>query len=129
MSTELSGVPDVVNHLCPSRKTLELLADKWVMVTIVSLSRSDKRTHELMRSIGNITHKVMTQTLRNLELNGLVYREVYAEVPPRVVYSLTPLGQTLVPAIQLLSEWAQNHYSDVLTAREQNKPLPDESPE
>jgi len=97
--------------------TLELVADKWAILVIYHLSDGEHRYSELQRAIDGISAKMLTQTLRNLQHNGLVHREVYPEMPLKVGYRLTDLGETLVPSLQALCTWAADHLDDVLAAR------------
>lgn len=101
---------------CPARFTVELLADKWAAVTLFALSRGPVRHGELVEVIGGVSKKVLTQTLRRLQTYGLVERETRAAAPPRVDYSLTPLGHTLIEPIHQLTEWARAHGDEVLSA-------------
>ncbi|MEU8895622.1 helix-turn-helix domain-containing protein [Nocardia sp. NPDC048505] len=94
---------------CPARAAMEVIANKWAVVTLYALADGPKRHSELVALSGGISRKVLTQTLRRLESNGLVDRRRYAEAPPRVEYSLTPLGETLQEPIAMLTRWAQVH--------------------
>ena len=82
---------------CPVETTLMLIGDKWKILILRDLLTGTKRFGELKKSIGHVSQKVLTAQLRDMEANGLVHRKVYAEVPPRVEYSLTELGQSLKP--------------------------------
>ena len=89
----------------PVELALDIVGGKWKMPI---LWRSDERIwrfNELKRSLGRVTHKMLTEQLRELEEDGLVFRKVYPEVPPKVEYSLTPLGQTVIPMIHQLRDW------------------------
>jgi DNA-binding HxlR family transcriptional regulator len=101
---------------CPGRLTVELIADKWTAVVLSGLSEGPVRHGELIERIGGVSRKVLTQTLRRLESQGLVSRHAYAEVPPRVEYELTPLGATLIEPIHVLTEWARANGDAVLDA-------------
>jgi len=101
------------------RQTLDLVADKWVVATLYVLSHGTKRYGELQREIGNISQRMLTRTLRDLERNGLVARKIYPVVPPMVEYSLTPLGRTLSQVMESLCEWATVNFQDVEVARSQ----------
>jgi DNA-binding HxlR family transcriptional regulator len=92
---------------CPARLAIEIIASKWAVVTLFALSNGPLRHGELVELIGGVSRKVLTQTLRRLQDNGLVERRAYAEAPPRVEYSLTELGATLSEPIALLTEWAR----------------------
>ncbi|HWC82818.1 MAG TPA: helix-turn-helix domain-containing protein [Pseudonocardiaceae bacterium] len=110
------GSSDAFLADCPARLTVELLADKWTAVVLYGLSKGPVRHGELIELIGGISRKMLTQTLRRLESHGLVRRQAYAEVPPRVEYELTPLGATLIDPIHLLTEWARANGDAVLDA-------------
>ena len=99
------------------RHVLERIADKWTAMALAALSSGTKRHSELRREIGGISQKVLTQTLRSLERDGLIRREVYAQVPPRVEYSLTPLGQSLSSVLSAGIAWANAHCDEVEAAR------------
>jgi len=101
---------------CPARLTVGLLADKWSAVVLYGLSEGPVRHGELVELIGGISRKMLTQTLRRLEAHGLIHRHVYAEVPPRVEYELTPLGSTLLEPIRVLTQWAKANGDAVLYA-------------
>lgn len=103
---------------CPSRQVLALVADKWALLVMPALSRAPLRNSELLRLVEGISQKMLTQTLRELERNGLVVRHDFGEVPPRVEYALTPLGHSLARAIRKLDDWAEENFSEVVAARE-----------
>ncbi|MCA9895023.1 MAG: helix-turn-helix transcriptional regulator [Anaerolineae bacterium] len=103
---------------CPSRQILNLIGDKWTTLVIGLLDGHTMRFSELRRRIGGISQKMLTQTLRNLERDGLVERTVYPEVPPRVEYSLTPLGETLTGPLSALMVWAEDHLDAVAHAQQ-----------
>jgi DNA-binding HxlR family transcriptional regulator len=111
--------PDVFNANCDSRQVLALIADRWSMLVIYALSRHARRHGELKRMIGGISQKMLTQTLRALERDGLVERTVHDVVPPRVDYALTPLGRTLLQPLSAICRWAQDHLPQVRSAREE----------
>lgn len=94
---------------CPVETTLSLIGDKWKVLILRDLITGTKRFGELKKSIGTVSQKVLTTQLRNMEENGLVHREVYAEVPPRVEYSLTELGQSLKPILDALQNWGEEY--------------------
>lgn len=102
---------------CPSRAAIDMIADKWTVLVICALMGQVRRYNELQRSVGNITQKVLTDTLRKLERDGLVTRTVYPVVPPKVEYHLTELGETLIPLIMDLFKWADIHMVTVEQAR------------
>ena len=90
---------------CPVETTLTLIGDKWKVLILRDLMSGTKRFGELKKSIGTVSQKVLTAQLRDMEANGLVHRDVYAEVPPRVEYSLTELGQSLKPILDAMWNW------------------------
>lgn len=96
---------------------LDLIADKWAVLAIYALSEGTKRHSRLQREIEGVSQKMLTKTLRTLERDGLVRRETYPVVPPRVEYSLTPLGETLVETLSALCRWAEEHIDEVEAAR------------
>ena len=104
---------DMYASACPTRQVLDRIGDKWTALIIGLLEEEPKRFSELQRSIVGISQKMLTQTLRNLERDGLVQRTVYAEVPPRVQYTLTPLGKTLCAPIAAVRRWAEEHIDEV----------------
>lgn len=104
--------------LCPSREVLAHVANKWTVLILGVLTEDTTRFNELRRRVQGITQKVLTQTLRDLERLGFVSREIYAEVPPRVEYSLTPLGRSLVRVLDNVRQWADTHTGEVLAAQQ-----------
>ena len=90
---------------CPVETTLMLIGDKWKVLILRDLMPGTKRFGELKKSVGNVSQKVLTSQLRDMEANGLVTRQVYAEVPPRVEYSLTDLGRSLKPILDAMWTW------------------------
>jgi DNA-binding HxlR family transcriptional regulator len=105
--------PNVFDPNCGSRRVLELIADKWTAIVVYALTRGTCRFGELRRDIGGISQKVLADTLRQLERDGLVTRTVYPEVPPRVEYTLTPLGQTLTEPLGAICKWSEEHMAEV----------------
>jgi DNA-binding HxlR family transcriptional regulator len=102
---------------CPTRRALDRIGDKWSVLIVGLLAQRTHRFAELRRSIEGISQKMLTQTLRSLERDGLLTRTIYAEVPLRVEYSLTPMGRTLVEPIQAVVAWAEDHITQVEAAR------------
>jgi DNA-binding HxlR family transcriptional regulator len=98
---------------------LDRIADKWTVLVVGALEDKTKRFGELRREIGGVSQKMLTQTLRGLERDGLVVRMVYASVPPKVEYSLTQLGRTLVHILEAIRKWSENSIEDVLRARDE----------
>ncbi|WP_327733576.1 helix-turn-helix transcriptional regulator [Streptomyces nojiriensis] len=103
---------------CRARLAFDLLSNTWNAVLIWVLREGPKRPCELRERIGGISPKVLTETLRRLEFNGLVTRNAYGEVPPRVEYELTALGETLLGPIDALGAWAFKHGDEVMAAQE-----------
>ena len=104
MSDNLKELPD-----CPVETTLTLIDDKWKVLILRDLLPGTKRFGELKKSIGSVSQKVLTAQLRDMEQSGLVNRKVYAEVPPRVEYSLTELGKSLQPILDAMSNWGEGY--------------------
>jgi DNA-binding HxlR family transcriptional regulator len=102
---------------CPSRQVLDALSDKWVTLVLTALADAPRRYSELSRTIAGVSQKMLTQTLRTLERDGLVTRTITASVPVRVDYRLTPLGRTLLPVVRAIKEWSETHISEVHAAR------------
>lgn len=94
---------------CPVETTLTLIGDKWKILILRDLLPGTKRFGELKKSIGSVSQKVLTAQLRDMEKNGLVSRTVYAEVPPRVEYSLTDLGKSLKPILDAMWNWGEEY--------------------
>lgn len=109
--------PDVFNANCDSRQVLDLISDRWSMLVIYALSNRVRRHGELKRMIGGVSQKMLTQTLRSLERDGLVKRSVRDVQPPNVEYALTPLGRTLLEPLRAICRWAEHHLPQVKTAR------------
>lgn len=110
--------PNVYDESCPTRHVLDLIGDKWAALIVGLLEEQPQRFGALHRQIGGISQKMLTQTLRRLERDGLVQRRVYAEVPPRVEYALTPLGQTLCTPLGVLRTWAEANIIAVQAAQQ-----------
>ncbi|GLK90157.1 winged helix-turn-helix transcriptional regulator [Pseudomonas turukhanskensis] len=108
---------NVFSVTCPARYVLDVLADKWALLLIHTLAHGTHRTAELRRQVGGISEKMLIQTLRRLERFGLVSRRAYAEVPPRVEYSLTPLGQSLSEPIRALDHWVERNIDELNQAQ------------
>lgn len=103
---------------CPTRLAVEIIADKWAVIVLFALSLEPQRPGDLAELIGGISRKVLTQTLRRLQAYGLVERHAYAEAPPRVEYSLTELGGTLVQPINVLTDWARDNGEAIVDFQE-----------
>jgi len=103
---------------CPTREVLDRIGDRWTVLIVAALGHGPLRFNEIERRVAGISQKMLTQTLRGLERDGLVSRTVYPEVPPRVVYKLTATGKTLLSPLAALQGWAAAHIGDVLKARQ-----------
>lgn len=108
----LGWLPD-----CRPREVVDRIGDKWSLLVIGLLGDGTRRFGELRRSIGGISQRMLTVTLRGLERDGLVTREVHATVPPRVDYTLTPMGRGLLDTVRSLLDWAERHLHEIDTAR------------
>jgi DNA-binding HxlR family transcriptional regulator len=109
---------NVLNDQCPSRQVIAMIADKWSLLILWALQRDKKlRYGELQRTVKGISQKMLTQTLRELERNGLIKRTVYEVVPPQVEYELTELGKSLRATLSGVCNWAQKNLSKVMVAR------------
>lgn len=98
---------------CPVEMTLHLIGNRWKVLILRDLLEGTKRFGELKKSVGSITQKVLTQNLRDMEESGLVIRKVYAEVPPRVDYTLTELGYSLKPVLDSMIEWGTSYKNNI----------------
>ncbi len=108
---------DAFRRTCPSHAVLETLSGKWTYLLVSALRRGTLRNAELARIVEGISPKMLSQTLRVLERDGLVTRKVHAEVPPRVDYALTPLGQELAGLMDHIRLWAETHVPQIEAAR------------
>ena len=115
----MSDETTIYDENYPSRRLLKVIGDKWKPIVLAVLAEGTKRYGEMLRRLPDITKKMLTQTLRALEDGGLVARKVYAEVPPRVEYSLTPLGRVFLKPVMDLCRWADKH-PDALDSFEKN---------
>jgi DNA-binding HxlR family transcriptional regulator len=118
MDTKASLGWNVYDERCPTRMVLGRLADKWTVLVVGQLAQGTRRFGELRREIRGVSPKVLTQALRSLERDGLITRRVYASVPPKVEYTLTPLGRTLISLVDGIREWAETHIEAVLEAQQ-----------
>jgi DNA-binding HxlR family transcriptional regulator len=108
---------DVFNSKCPTRQVLDRIADKWTVLVIRRLSYGTMRFAQIRRSVDGISQKVLTNTLRGLERDGIVTRKIYASVPPRVEYTLTALGRSLCDLVDAICGWAETNMERVQEAR------------
>ncbi len=112
-------LPDASHdRLCHARQVLDRIGDKWTVLVVLLLSDGSMRFTELRNHLGRVAPKVLTQTLRRMEAEGLVEREVLDHVPPHVEYSLTPLGETLEKPLGAICEWAMGHLDELRDARD-----------
>ncbi|MBF1062202.1 MAG: helix-turn-helix transcriptional regulator [Prevotellaceae bacterium] len=112
-------VRDALFPRCPIRNVLSRIGDKWSMLVLFTLENNEcQRFKELQRNIPDISQKMLTATLKTLEADGLVRREAYAEVPPRVEYSLSDKGRSLLPLINNLLAWAIENMDGIIASRE-----------
>lgn len=105
----------------PSRRLLELIGDKWTPIVLYILGQGTKRYGEMQRHLPDVSKKMLTQTLRALERDGLLTRKVYAEVPPKVEYDLTALGRVFLEPVTGLCRWAANHLNHLETVQTNRK--------
>lgn len=108
---------DVYAADCPTRRLLDRIADKWTTLLLTTLDGGDMRFNALKRRIGGVSQKMLSQTLRQMERDGLVLRHVEATVPVSVTYEITPLGRTLVAALTPMIDWAETRMDQVEAAR------------
>lgn len=118
MSAKVSWEGDAFDPECPTRVVLDRVGDKWTVLIIEILDGGPKRFSEIRTAIGGITPKVLTSTLRSLVADGLVTREVFAEVPPRVEYALTDLGRSLQGPVAALRRWAELNVAAIEDSRD-----------
>lgn len=117
-----TAIKETVFKDCPIRNVLARICDKWSLLVIYTLKQTDSMRFSVLRKqIPDISQKMLTSTLRTLEADGYVSRKVYAEVPPRVEYSLTPRARTLIPIIDSLIMWAQGNMAEILKDRQRNE--------
>ena len=103
---------------CPIRQVVSRFGDKWSLLVLYTINESESgvmRFNELRRFMTDCSQKMLSQTLKNLEQSHLVHRKVYPEVPPRVEYTLTDLGKSLMPSIQSILKWSVEHFNEVVT--------------
>jgi DNA-binding HxlR family transcriptional regulator len=117
MDTVRSTQWNVYNQDCPTRLALDRIADKWTVLIVGRLAIGVHRFGELRRDINGISPKVLTQKLRELERDGIITRKIYASIPPKVEYRLTPLGRTLIDLLDAIRGWAENNIETMLEAQ------------
>ena len=101
---------------CPTRQVLDRIGDRWTVLIVGSLDVGPQRFSEVARRVDGISQKMLTQTLRGLERDGIVTRTIYPEIPPRVEYELTELGRSLQAPLRALENWATEHTDTILAA-------------
>lgn len=116
--------PNVLSQNCESRQALDRIADKWTCLIVYALLDGPHRHGELKRMIEGVSQKMLTQTLRSMEADGLVSRTVVDVIPPHVEYALTPLGQTLSDPLVAICQWAMDHLHEMQAARQLTNPAP-----
>lgn len=104
---------------CPVNTTLDIIGGKWKILILYHLCDGTQRFNELRRLMPEVTQRMLTLQLRELEHNGIVHREVYPQVPPKVEYSLTEFGQTLIPVINVMHQWGERYASECAKYRSQ----------
>jgi DNA-binding HxlR family transcriptional regulator len=109
---------------CPAETTLRVIGGSWKVLVLFYLFGQVKRYSELQRDLKGITPKMLTQQLRELECDGILHRRVYPEVPPRVEYSLTPLGQSLKPIVDAMCDWGFKHRGRMKLTQEDSATAP-----
>lgn len=112
-----SKLSDMLFSPCPIRDVLDRIGDQWSLLILQSLSRGTQRFNELSREINDISRQMLSRTLKRLEADGFVLRTLYPEVPPRVEYTLTPLGQSFLVPLQALVQWADTHHAEIQQSR------------
>lgn len=117
--TPATGQDDAqpLDHPCPIRDVLDRIGDQWSLLILEALAQRTLRFNELGREIGDISRQMLSRTLKRLEMDGFVRRTLYAEVPPRVEYTLTDLGRSFLVPMQSLVRWADDHHALICQAR------------
>jgi DNA-binding HxlR family transcriptional regulator len=110
---------DVMAADCPTRQVIGRVGDKWSLLVLYALSTGTKRFSQLRFEVEGISQKMLTQTLRGLERDGLVHRQAYPTIPPKVEYRLTPLGDSLEDVIAMVRQWAYAHMDEINDQRDQ----------
>lgn len=107
---------------CRAAPMLEWIGNKWTLVVLLNISESGPiRFNELYRNIPSVSEKVLSQVLRQLTADGIIRRELFPDVPPRTEYSLTPLGQTLLPHVEALISWGRDNFDTIMSNRQNQK--------
>jgi DNA-binding HxlR family transcriptional regulator len=116
-TASVDGRYDVLAAACPTRQVVNRIGDRWSLLVLYALEHGTLRFQELRRTVEGVSQKMLTQTLRTLERDGLVERKVYASVPPKVEYSLTPLGRELADRVSAIRAWAYDNIDQIDDAR------------
>ena|SRR5471030_371976 len=103
------------SYICALDLGFDIIRGKWKAVILCHLSDGPKRYLELQRITFGVSQKVLSESLKQLEIDKIITKHIYAEIPPRVEYSLTKKGQELIPALKIIEEWSKNHFSDIIT--------------
>lgn len=107
---------------CKAAPMLEWIGNKWALVILIKISENEPvRFNELYRSIPSVSEKVLSQVLRQLTTDGIIRRELFADVPPRTEYSVTPLGKTLLPHVEALINWGRENFDAIMTNRQKQE--------
>ena len=109
---------DAFMATCPARKLLDRISDKWVSLLLIALAGGPQRYSDLNRTIAGVSQKMLTQTLRRLERDGLLTRTITPSVPVRVDYQLTRLGETILPVVTAIKQWSEAHIEEIHAARD-----------
>ena len=117
VTASADGRFDVLSAACPTRQVINRIGDRWSLLVLYALENGTLRFQELRRTVDGVSQKMLTQTVRALERDGLISRTVYASVPPKVEYALTPLGRGLTQRIAAIREWAYDNIDDIERAR------------
>lgn len=115
----MKAQPNISMESCSYRHVLEIISNKWTALAIYAMEDGTIRYGEMMRRIEGVSQKMLTQTLKQLERDGVVIRKLTPSVPPVTEYSLSPLGESLIPIMRMLKVWAADNYHSVLKAREE----------
>lgn len=109
------------DHPCPVRDVLDRIGDQWSLLILTALTPGTLRFNELHREIGDISRQMLSRTLKRLEQDGFIERKLYAEVPPKVEYTLSPLGHSFLVPMQALIEWADTNHVQICQSRRQHR--------
>lgn len=127
MTTNPDGKELVFEQPCPIRDVLDRIGDQWSLLILEALALGTLRFNALMREIDDISKQMLSRTLKQLEQDGFITRTLYPEVPPRVEYTLTPLGRSFLEPMQQLVAWADTHHATIVAARARYKAIQEQS--